>query len=215
MLDAESLAYWYLRLNGFLTLPNVIIHPDRGVGIKTDVDALGARFPHRRELLEDPMEDDPLLVELAEGKILIVLGEAKTNFIDINKAWRRPERRNIERILGLVGPFPQVEVGVAAEAIYERGWYADAQHKVSLLAFGSRTNVDLERDLPEVPQITWARVAAFVHERFYIFKNQKRLHDQWPDGGKALWRIFLRHADDLDGFTEALLHTCGLGREPV
>jgi len=30
--DSEKLAYWYLRLNGFLSIPNFIVHRDTGRG---------------------------------------------------------------------------------------------------------------------------------------------------------------------------------------
>src|SRR2546426_644182 len=38
------------RLNGFLTIRNFVIHPERGNDQRTDVDILGVRFPHRSEL---------------------------------------------------------------------------------------------------------------------------------------------------------------------
>ncbi len=41
----EQLGYWYLRLNGFLTIPNFVVHPDVGHNQETDVDILGVRFP--------------------------------------------------------------------------------------------------------------------------------------------------------------------------
>jgi hypothetical protein len=52
-ISSEKLAYWYLRLNGFLTITNFIVHPDFGRSQRTDVDILGCRFPYRQELLEN------------------------------------------------------------------------------------------------------------------------------------------------------------------
>ena len=34
----ENLAYWYFRLNGFLTIPNFVVHPDFGIEQRTEVD---------------------------------------------------------------------------------------------------------------------------------------------------------------------------------
>ena len=51
----EKLAYWYLRLNGFLTIPNFVVHPDNGSNQKTDIDILGVRFPYRAENLNRQM----------------------------------------------------------------------------------------------------------------------------------------------------------------
>ena len=60
-IDAERLAYWYLRLNGCLTIQNFVVHPDKGREQKTDVDILAVRFPHRAELLHNSMKDDELV----------------------------------------------------------------------------------------------------------------------------------------------------------
>jgi hypothetical protein len=43
-LTAEDIAYWYLRLNGFLILRNFLVHGDRQGRIRTDIDVLGVRF---------------------------------------------------------------------------------------------------------------------------------------------------------------------------
>jgi hypothetical protein len=40
-LTAEDVTYWYLRLNGFLTIQNFIVHGNRRGRTKTDIDVLG------------------------------------------------------------------------------------------------------------------------------------------------------------------------------
>ena len=30
LVSSEALGYWFLRLNGFLTIPNFVVHPDTG-----------------------------------------------------------------------------------------------------------------------------------------------------------------------------------------
>lgn len=45
----ERLAYWYFRLNGFMTIENFLVHPETGSNPRTDVDILATRFAHRRE----------------------------------------------------------------------------------------------------------------------------------------------------------------------
>ena len=49
LVSSEALGYWFLRPNGFLTIPNFAVHPDAGSQQGTDVDVLGVRFPYRRE----------------------------------------------------------------------------------------------------------------------------------------------------------------------
>src|SRR5258707_13497545 len=71
---AEQLAYWYLRLNGFLTIPNFIVHPEQGRNQETDVDLLAVRFPYRAELRT--MEDDEVFTRVRE-KSFIAFAEVK------------------------------------------------------------------------------------------------------------------------------------------
>jgi len=75
-IKSEKLAYWYLRLNGFLTIENFIVHPDDRGCQRTDVDILGVRFPNRSELFYYPMEDDNRLLSLS-NKTLFILAEVK------------------------------------------------------------------------------------------------------------------------------------------
>jgi hypothetical protein len=55
-LNAERVAYWYLRLNGSLQIENFVVHPSRGGSQRTDADLLGVRFRHRMEFLYDHPE---------------------------------------------------------------------------------------------------------------------------------------------------------------
>jgi hypothetical protein len=50
-MNPEQLAYWYFRLNGFVTTVTFGVHPEEGSEQRTDVDVLGVRSPHRAELL--------------------------------------------------------------------------------------------------------------------------------------------------------------------
>lgn len=56
-LSCEKVAYWYLRLNGFLQIENFYIHPVRRGSARTDADLLAVRFPYRAERLYDPPYD--------------------------------------------------------------------------------------------------------------------------------------------------------------
>ncbi len=50
--QAEGVATWYLRLNGYLTTTNFILHPEMGTVQETDVDVLAVRFPWRLDARE-------------------------------------------------------------------------------------------------------------------------------------------------------------------
>jgi hypothetical protein len=48
----ETLAYWYLRLNGFFPLSNFVLHrAEESVEYSADADLLAIRFPHTYEVI--------------------------------------------------------------------------------------------------------------------------------------------------------------------
>jgi len=204
-MKAERLAYWYLRLNGYLTIPNFIVHPDPGMsaGQRTDVDVLGVRFPHRCELLVDPMEDDPEIV-LDETRPVIVIAEVKGSGCELNGPWTRRNDENIQRVIRAVGAFSTVAVDGVSAALYERGRYEDEQYVVSLVCIGSERNRRVESRYPCVPQVTWINILAFIHGRFSRYYDPKRAHPQWDEDGKRLWRAFENHRMDLESFKKSV-----------
>ena len=74
---AEDLGYWYFRLNGFLAIPNFVVHPDEGVNQRTDVDVIGVRFPHRSEFVGEPLQDHDEITRLDQHKPVLVFAEVK------------------------------------------------------------------------------------------------------------------------------------------
>ncbi|MEI6828103.1 MAG: hypothetical protein WCK54_21130 [Desulfuromonadales bacterium] len=104
IISSEKLAYWYFRLNGFLTTENFIVHPEYGQLQKTEVDILGVRFPYRSELLTDPMTDDKLFTDVHD-KPCIIFVEVKHSDCKINKTLLEIEKQNIPRLLKAIGAF--------------------------------------------------------------------------------------------------------------
>jgi hypothetical protein len=96
----ERVAYWYLRLNGFLQIENFVVHPARHGSQRTDAGLLGVRFRHRSEFLydqSDPMVDDERL-RLSPCFDDIVITEVKTNQqCTLNGPWTKSERKNAAR----------------------------------------------------------------------------------------------------------------------
>ncbi|OJX33697.1 MAG: hypothetical protein BGO74_08170 [Burkholderiales bacterium 68-12] len=87
-IPSERLAFWFLRLNGFLTIPNFIVHPegprdDGAYPQQTDVDVLGVRFPFRAENRRRPMPDHPLFMA-ERRRPMVVLSEVKTGQCGLN-----------------------------------------------------------------------------------------------------------------------------------
>ncbi len=194
-IQSEQLAYWYLRLNGLLTIPNFVVHPDTGSDQKTEVDVLGVRFPYRAENLENPMEDDDYFATVRD-KPFVVIAEVKRTLCDLNGPWTNPERQNMLRVLRAIGTFPESECELVAKALYKHGCYDNELYRVSLLCLGRRSNNEVAKRYPNVRQILWSEVLEFIYRRFHKYENQKELHDQWDESGKELWRTYKQSCDE-------------------
>lgn len=187
-IKAEQLTYWYLRLNGFLTIPGFVVHPDRGRNQETDVDLIGVRFPYRAENLVRPMEDDSRFTAV-DQKTLVALVEVKAGAMQLNGPWTDKERNNMRRVLCAIGPLPLEETQHAARGLYKVGFYESQLYQVMLICIGSRCSKDLAASHPAVQQITWREILRFIYDRFRAYRNEKRSHGQWDQDGQNLWRI--------------------------
>jgi hypothetical protein len=197
-ITSEQLAYWYLRLNGFLTTQNFIVHPDSGSEQRTDADMLGVRFPYRAELKPNSMVDDVPFTKVAD-KPFIVMAEVKKSVCNLNGPWKEPQQENLQRVLRAIGAIPEREIETAAEAIYTAGTFSNSAYHLSLACFGESENSDIKKNYPNVPQFLWDTVLAFIYKRFRAYPNQKASHGQWDDPGKNLWNS-VREATDESAF---------------
>lgn len=117
----ETLAYWYLRLNGFFPLRNFVLHrlqQQNGISENADVDLLAIRFPFVHERygdinVEDERRDDDwdnnLLEHLPELETTItgLIVEVKTSNPGVLSSFKeRRMRADIERL----GFFAEEEV---------------------------------------------------------------------------------------------------------
>lgn len=195
--DPERLAYWYFRLNGFLTIENFILHDEEGGAQRTDLDLVGIRFPHRCETLrpysgtgegEKWMEDDERFT--GKAKPFLAFVEITTGRCKINGPWTDPEKGNLPRALRAIGVIPRSEVCTAAARLQDVGTYQSDTFEIGIVAMGKTLDPELERKMPEVVQLTWEHAKSFVYERFSKYKNIKREHPQWDLDGHLLWKMF-------------------------
>lgn len=189
LITTEHLAYWYLRLNGFLTIANFLVHPEgRQHPSSTEVDVLGARFPHRSENLRRPMQDDPaLIVDLS--RILLVLAEAKFGHCDLNGPWTDPESVNLLKVVKAIGAFPTAAASAVAHALQREGTFADDRARITLLCLGQCESADIATRFPRVPQITWHHALDFIYGRLRDYSRDKAQHSQWDADGQSLWDV--------------------------
>lgn len=200
---SERLAHWFFRLNGFLTTSNFVVHADQGVGQRTDVDVLGVRFPHRAENQIRPMPD---YVTFADAlRVQVVFVETKKTVCRLNAAWTDPARGNLQRVLSAFGFFPPGQWEEVAASLYATGEWADADSQVRLVALGEKHNSDVRKRLPQVPQLLWRQdVLPFIHERFWSYRAEKRMHPQWDSDAHRLFDAVLDHGGDIDAFLAAV-----------
>ena len=188
----ERLAYWYLRLNGFLTVENFVVHPDSGNNQRTDADLIGLRFGNRQENFIQPMEDDPLVAE-ANSYCNVVIAEVKRSICALNGPWTAKEEENIQRVLSAIGCVPRGKLHVAAEGLYESGLYESELLTIRLLACGDCKGLLT----PSVRQILFDQMLDFIYARFQEYRNQKSSVGNWTIDGQRLARLALSSRDTL------------------
>src|SRR5262249_24480243 len=148
-IDTERLAYWYFRLNGFLTLENFVVHPQfrEQPGQKTDADIYGVRFCRRSEL---GMPDDEWCMNL--DKTCFVLVEVTQGECKLNVPWKQQQKKNIQYVLDAIGAFDGTKDEIAAQ-LYGDGVFEDQNKSVRLIAVGARLSQELRHDRPKTMQL--------------------------------------------------------------
>lgn len=129
----ETLAYWYLRLNGFIPLRNFVLHPLSKAESKqaTDSDLLAVLFPHvYEEIGGQPNDWDHILKDwgfLPENEIIGLIVEVKTgkeiHGADVVKAFSEEQNRQAIHRLGMVENANSVVVELKGERIARRDAY--------------------------------------------------------------------------------------------
>ena len=119
----ELLATWYLRFNGYFTVPDFVVHKDyRTQPGGTDADVLAVRFPHSHECqLRFDFEHDPAL-NTGGDAIDFVICEVKKGSCDLNQPWLTPDRQNVEYVMRWMGfEREAANIGQLAQEMYSTG----------------------------------------------------------------------------------------------
>ncbi|MCP3386208.1 hypothetical protein NLM31_38090 [Bradyrhizobium sp. CCGUVB4N] len=207
--NPEKVAYWYFRLNGFLQIENFVVHPERRGSQRTDADLLAVRFPYRAErLFDDPndiMADDVQQLALSDKLIDIVIAEVKTNQpCTLNGPWTRRDRLNVHRVLAAIGCLPSDRIETAAADIYRAGFHRSDTLRVRLVAVGRDRSEEIAAAYPEVTQLRWIGMLAFIWERFHRYRRQKAQVDQWDPEGLKIKELADRSNSPVDFIRDAL-----------
>lgn len=204
-INPERLAYWYLRLNGYFSIVNFVIHPESRGSQLTDADILAVRFPFSVELENNPMPDDPIITnsiypDSEKRQICFLIGEVKTGLCNINGPWINPDRKNMQRVLrrmGFIEEDPTVEI--VARELYQQNLWQDDYYVVRQITFGAYNNPQLPQN---VIQVVWDDIASFMFDRFRKYEEQKAQHDQWEIFMKKIFKKAIHNKTTKDDFVE-------------
>ena len=197
MTKAEALGQWYLRLNGFLTIPNFILHPPRPGSARTEVDVVGVRLPHRKEFDSGDI-DEP---EFRRSTAYLVLAEVKTSRIVLNRAWSDPGA--IEDILHAIGISAEADIPSIADSLRMNGIHEAQVLYSAILFIGDDIDAEVVSKYRASPRRSWDQVLAFVYDRFRRYDRLKTQVDQWDEVGQTLMCLATAHKTQGDFVREA------------
>jgi len=203
---AEHVSNWYFRLNGFLSIPGFVVHPDELRRFPmTEADLIAVRLPHSQEWIADrKMVDDPLLTCLASTtKTLFLLVEVKTDLCNINGPWSERASGNMQRVIRRLGFADPSRAEQIANDMYSHLRWEDDSTVLQYVAVGKRSNDGRQRTYPRLTQIVWDQIADFLFARFQQFPEKlpsdgRTVHGQWPDFGKAFGQKFRKMNEQKD-----------------
>lgn len=210
-ITTERLTYWYFRLNGFLGNDNYIIHRRlRDSNHATEIDYLGVRFVHRKELyntdLNEWMKDDSnseLFKYYQKDKIFICLVESKRGQPLINQSWtNNPE--NLIRILQTLGIISFKHHPKVVKRLKEHGYCTINRFYITFIAVGSTT----ERSyipFENIPIISWNEVLSFIYERFRDNRKVKAHLQEWEGFNEINELVDLINSNSKEEFIDKIV----------
>lgn len=183
----------YLRLNGYFTVPNFILHaaddPTRiskgAIGNYTETDVIGVRFPHSREVTGGlVIKNHDILVDGANGKVDVVVAEAKSGNSDTpNAIWVGPNARlAASYIARFVGLHRENELDAVADGIASRFSFEDERCRLRYILFSDQPNGHYQAK--GVSYITYQQALEFIvsiRGECWIESNigVASVHNQW------------------------------------
>ena len=198
----EAFVVWYLRFNGYFTVPNFVVHAgdDQArisgevVGNKTEVDTIAVRFPYSREASGTPFPTDKNLVEGAGGRFDVVFAEVKSGRGDSpNKIWRNGEVADIEYLLRFLGWHnSDDEIREAATALSQKFIFEADNLRIRYIIFADR--VDSVWNKKGVTYVTFDDCVRFIsEERGQCWAEsgigRRSMHDQWSTLAKKIFEV--------------------------
>lgn len=164
----ERIAYWYLRLQGFLLAENYVLHRSQGIKRTADADLIAIRLRHSRERIgEVDLEGhrDFLHEISASAKHVCVIAQVKTG----------PTRRvrgafdtdRLRYCLQFMGPIPEGELDAVLGALAKQPIVLANDWVVAKVLFAEEPDSRLAVNVPLDDAV------AFIERRLERHKHQK------------------------------------------
>jgi hypothetical protein len=148
----ETFVVWYLRFNGYFTVPNFVVHAGDDctrlcgdvVGNRTEVDTIAIRLPYSHEESGTRFPTDRNLLEGAQGRFDVILAEVKSGKTDSpNKIWRNGEVTHIQYLLKFLGWHVNEDMISHAARVLSRHYvFEEANFRVRFVIFADRINTN-------------------------------------------------------------------------
>ena len=190
-INTERLAYWYFRLNGFVGNESYIVLRGRNnSNHATDIDYLGVRFPHRKELYENKnnwMKDDEnskLFKYLPKGKLFICLAEIKQGTPYFNDSWTNESLKTLEQLLLSLGCISIRNIPKVVKQLHKKGFCNIYKNYISFVAVGD-SNTSEKIPYNRIPIISWEEILFFIYNRFKDYKLEKSNLNEWSNFSEA------------------------------
>ncbi len=194
----------YLRLNGYFTVPNFIVHaPDRTVnefvGNYTETDIIGIRMPHSKEIAgELIIVNHSPLIDNIDGKIDVVIAEAKSgNKNTPNTVWIGPKKEEIANyIIRFIGIHKEDEILTIGQVLSTSFQYEDDRCRIRYIICANEENPHYQK--MGVTYITFDNMIEFIVDirgKCWIKKDLgiASIHHQWDDLLIDLFSIANKH----------------------
>lgn len=191
----EIFVTWYLRFNGYFTVPSFVVHagddPTRisgdTIGNLTEVDTIAVRLPYSREGSGTPFPlDNDLVDEAAKDRLDVIFAEVKSGGSDSpNKIWRNGEVSHIEYLLRFLGAQKDdSDIKQAAKQLAEKYIFEGPKPNVRVRYIIFAENADPVWSKKGVNYITFRHCIEFLAEqRGQCWANsgigRSSMHDQW------------------------------------
>ncbi|WP_037290943.1 hypothetical protein [Saccharibacillus sacchari] len=184
----EELAYWYLRLNGFFTVNNFVLHHDEEHRT-SDADILAVRFPYVYEQTggqENDWDIQPFM-KVEEDVIVGLICEVKTgpNY----RAEELFKRQNLYRALGRFGFLENSNLCV--DELNDKSYLKMKKYKIHKVLISDKKELPTDK----YHHINLTDIKMFIEQRVHQYNYRKfpdRMFFQSPILQYIIWEQKLK-----------------------